>query len=660
MILAFICKQCLCHLRIPPTFVFPDKEVVLYYADQARVALNCSATGWPLPKYGWTQNGSNIQPSQFISLNSITGVLSITKFSATLQGLYRCIATVEFDNGSKGKSKAISVSPAVQLRVIKLKFPEISGVLSRTINQYEYMSLPCTSLEYEGPKLTYAWYYSATRLPLSDPGKRIFVDKFGTIHFTFVALTDNNTSIVCGVSVWNGSATVTYYGEAYDLRVTSVNEYNPPQVRPLKRYATVNVSALRSSTAVLECVFSGFDVTTIIPQQIWRTTSGLQINSSMKYSVSFGGKRLAIVNVTVEDEATYYCIATNLHGKTTASAHLDVVSQPVFMNGPPADVTALQGREASFSCDAMSVAGEDPAGKPVWFINGRRLGDKYDNIKFRLTLDNKKLTVINVQRATDIMCVQCVVRNNIGDAFGSACLNVALPITIVSAPPQEQWVHHGDIVNLTVLATTDPGLVLKYRWGFANEMYNLNNMPRYYFRRAAKMEIGIDTRLLTQAEFEAIGGVHRIEVSTVLETQLVETNVNPHKTGLIFLAATTNTTVETTTVTMETALKSKFGASPYIIVAIVVLVVAVLVLIVAKMCSQKDGNTNVAEHENLHQNRQGTSKPKGANTYFDLNKPNGANTYFDLNKGVKKRSFEPISSVPRRKMHYKFRQSTFV
>ncbi|BFZ25079.1 hypothetical protein BsWGS_28118 [Bradybaena similaris] len=648
MILMFVCKQCLCLLRIPPTFVYPDKEVLLYYADLARVVLNCSATGWPQPKYGWTQNGSEIQPSQFISLNSFTGVLSIDKFSATMQGLYRCIATVEFDKGSSESNKAINLSPAVQLRLIKLKFPTSSGVQSMEINPYEYMRLPCTSHKYDGPKVTYSWYYTATRLPLSDQANRIFVDKTGFVHFTFVDLSDNNINIVCGVSVWNGSATVTYYSQEYNLAVTTVDSSVEPQERPLNQYVTVNVTALRSSTAVLDCVFSGFDVTKRIPQQIWRTTSGLQIDNSTKYSVSFGGKRLTIMNVTVEDEATYYCVAANVHGESVASAHLDVVSQPVFVNGPPADVTALQGREASFTCDAVSVAGEDRAGPPVWSINGKRLGDQYDNTKFRLTMNNKKLTIVNVQRATDIICVQCVVTNNIGDAFNSACLSVALPITIVSAPPQEQWVHHGDMVNLTVIATTDPALVLKYQWGFGNETYNMNNMPRHYFRRAARMEVGIDTRLLTQAEFKAIGGVHRIEVSTVFETQLVETDVKPYETGLIPLATTTKTSIETKTVpTPESVAKSKFALSPYIIAAIIIVAVAVL-LIVVKICSQKDDKTNVAEQENLHRNLHGNMKPKDTETGFDRN------------KDVKRRSLEPITSAPTRKTHYKFRQSTYV
>lgn len=47
-----------------------------------------------------------------------------------------------------------------------------------------------------------------------------------------------------------------------------------------------------------------------------------------------------------------------------------------------------------------------------------------DPNKFRLSDDKKTLTVYNVTKPADIMCVQCEVSNDVDSVMANACLNV--------------------------------------------------------------------------------------------------------------------------------------------------------------------------------------------------------------------------------------------
>ena len=47
-----------------------------------------------------------------------------------------------------------------------------------------------------------------------------------------------------------------------------------------------------------------------------------------------------------------------------------------------------------------------------------------DVTKYVISKDAKRLTVMNVDKATDILCVQCSVENDYGTVWGDGCLTV--------------------------------------------------------------------------------------------------------------------------------------------------------------------------------------------------------------------------------------------
>ena len=47
-----------------------------------------------------------------------------------------------------------------------------------------------------------------------------------------------------------------------------------------------------------------------------------------------------------------------------------------------------------------------------------------DNFVFEFTDRNRVLIWKNINKKRDIMCIQCIVRNDIGRSFANACLNI--------------------------------------------------------------------------------------------------------------------------------------------------------------------------------------------------------------------------------------------
>lgn len=76
-----------------------------------------------------------------------------------------------------------------------------------------------------------------------------------------------------------------------------------------------------------------------------------------------------------------------------------------------------------------------------------------------------QLTLPNV-RLQDMMCFQCMVRNDYGSVFGDACLTVIDRIRVLKQPNSTYFVEPGSRLEITVEATTDIMLQnqVKYTW----------------------------------------------------------------------------------------------------------------------------------------------------------------------------------------------------
>uniref|UniRef100_A0A0B7B4G9 Neurofascin/L1/NrCAM C-terminal domain-containing protein n=1 Tax=Arion vulgaris TaxID=1028688 RepID=A0A0B7B4G9_9EUPU len=152
------------------------------------------------------------------------------------------------------------------------------------------------------------------------------------------------------------------------------------------------------------------------------------------------------------------------------------------------------------------------------------MGQHTDPSKFQLSNGNRTLTVLKVQKATDILCVQCEVVNHVDTTWADACLNVILPIRVLTRPSEEQNIDYGDVIHLTITATTDPSMALSYRWEFNNET-GPSYVPPFMDFDSTTMLGYINTSKLTEAQYDTVGGVYRRYISHTYQNEVVEIRV---------------------------------------------------------------------------------------------------------------------------------------
>uniref|UniRef100_K1PXT3 Contactin-5 n=1 Tax=Magallana gigas TaxID=29159 RepID=K1PXT3_MAGGI len=133
------------------------------------------------------------------------------------------------------------------------------------------------------------------------------------------------------------------------------------------------------------------------------------------------------------------------------------------------DLVIPVGKDAIFRCEAESLPNEMPPTLPIWNKNGVDLviaGGKYI-----LAENSQVLTVTDVQKS-DTGVYQCLSENSEGVLLKEAILKVIDPITVRKRPLDNYKIAPGDILNLAVVADTDPSLTLQYKWMFNDHQGN--------------------------------------------------------------------------------------------------------------------------------------------------------------------------------------------
>ncbi|CAG5117271.1 unnamed protein product [Candidula unifasciata] len=500
----------------PPVITQPRTRMDWYYSMYSDVTVNCSADGVPAPVYTWTVNNQPVIQTPDISFDTVTGTLKIPSFTTREQATYVCTAS-----NSVNGNKIVSYAAPSRLWQTRTEMVD-EGSISQTVPEHSYVKMQCKKKIVVGSQIKYNWY-SAEKTSISLDNNRLFIDLDGNLHFTYVIVNDQILNYMCGISAAQDRAII--LGTRNNVVVTGNSNISP--IKPQAVYTNNGVKGMRFSTAKLECMFSGYDPQSpYIPAITWRDDSGKIIETKEpKYILSEDRRTLTITNLQEEDERTYTCEARNSAGDASAQVFLNVTSGPIFINGQPIDQTVSQYNTVQFNCDTRSASREDPPSPPAWFINGQAWGSQIDPNKFELSPDNKILTIKNVTKPNDIMCIQCNVSNSEDSILANACLNVLLPIKIEREPKLEQSIVYGDNLDFTVTASTDPAMTLSYRWEFNNKTYIGADHPPYMSFNPSTNLAYINTSSLTQEQYGEIGGTYRRVVFHLYDQKVVEINV---------------------------------------------------------------------------------------------------------------------------------------
>ncbi|KAK7091136.1 neural cell adhesion molecule L1-like [Littorina saxatilis] len=520
-------------IRQPPRIskpATPRQEFFLPNNANNDIFLNCSATGRPLPSYDWYYNAMPIQPQLGdITVDHTTGALTIRKPTTAIQGYFSCRARTTFPNGVS----ALSISHSVEVRAARLdNWQNKEPGEQIAAKEGEYVSIRCDDNRPQsiGPSL-FKWFKNVDvefQEVLDD--ERIFIDNTGTLHFTYAQTHDTQPGYACAVTnVLVGNIQT---GRRHQLTVSAVSSV--PEARPILQFSTeTNGQAALTFKANdrgrLECVFSGYvnvpgDET---PSVAWFDNANNPIVSGRgRYTIENSGRVLLIDSLREADDKLYTCQGSNTLGSTRATMQLNVTAAPIWVE-PLQSTTVPQGQDAVFHCQARSAVGEVPPDPPRWRRNGISMNSGYDPNKYEFSEGRRVLTVKATRKNADIACFQCYVGNSVGDSYGEGCLNVILPIQIITRPAAKQSIDKkGDIVDLTVVATSDNLYPLAYTWYFNNVTYDSLHAPPHVIYDVNTNLAYINTSDLTDQQMRDIRGVYRRQVYHEFETVFVDMEVD--------------------------------------------------------------------------------------------------------------------------------------
>ncbi|XP_041361601.1 contactin-5-like [Gigantopelta aegis] len=489
----------------PPNIQEPKADKTRYVIG--KVEIYCKALGNPKPTYVWLRDGQEIEKDgQFIRYDPVTGTVTIPNFTSREEGAFTCLAM-----NTINQEVIKSISPEIKLVMQKInKWGDKTPSAPILRHPGDYAALSCDNAPISTPPGTFKWYRDdrGSEIHTDD---RLFIDAEGTLHFAFVRLDDDLGDKPYKCALYNHPLDRIYLGGPKILKVTELTPGGIiPQSKPVIVYQTSGALGKIRSTIELECTFSGYPVP--IGSNIkWYDNSKKEIQENNKFKWEDPTRRriLKITDLQESDEGTYSCTGRNMLGKASTQIFLNVTSGPIWVRRM-VSVTRPEGQDVEFPCLTRPAMGERELDTPVWYKNGQQIPIQNSD-KFQFSDLNRVLTVKNINKKTDIMCLQCLVKNEIGRAFGDGCLNVVLPITINERPPEKQEILKGDVVQLTVRASTEEGVDLQYQWFFNNTKYDINP-PDHVTYDPLTLEAFINTSVLTDEQYRKINGTYIREV----------------------------------------------------------------------------------------------------------------------------------------------------
>ncbi|KAL4705138.1 hypothetical protein ACJJTC_018709 [Scirpophaga incertulas] len=166
-------------------------------------------------------------------------------------------------------------------------------------------------------------------------------------------------------------------------------------------------------------------------------------------------RSLIINDLRMEDMGIYQCIASNEAGEASIYTWLKIKTSPPVMTSGPANLTVLDGKDATIACRAVGA----PNPTVTWYFNDSLI----INLSGRLqALDEGDLLITSTTTA-DTGKYTCLRTNDAGNVTGEAYLNVLVRTQII-APPVDTRVLLGDTATLQCKVSNDPNVKYNIDW----------------------------------------------------------------------------------------------------------------------------------------------------------------------------------------------------
>ncbi|KAM4722858.1 hemicentin-1 [Rhinophrynus dorsalis] len=412
-------KKIFLNVHVPPTIQGPQEE----YLDaiiQNSITFSCDAYGIPVPNLTWLKNGYqiNLTDSLEVQILSGGGKMKIARAQLSDKGTYTCLASNAEGTAQKNYILTIQVPPSISG----------SGISSElNVLPEENVRLVCNAVGIPAPVIH--WLKDGKRI-VSDDHPRIRLNADGQILTISDVRTADMGKYTCVATNAAGE----------DDRIFNVNVYVAPKIAENK-VTPVELTAVLDTSINIECLATGSPT----PQINW-LKNGLPLPVSSQVRLLSGGQVIRISSVQKSDAGTYTCVASNRAGVDKKDHNLQVYVSPSMNDADVTQqLTIVKGNSATMSCLADGL----PAPTVSWLKDGKPLD---------LTSSQSKGMDLHILKAEmeDIGRYTCVVTNEAGSVSKHFILNVIEP----------PYINGSDITeDLSVVVHTQVDL-LCYTTGF--------------------------------------------------------------------------------------------------------------------------------------------------------------------------------------------------
>ncbi|XP_062316229.1 cell adhesion molecule L1-like a isoform X4 [Osmerus eperlanus] len=479
-----------------PTITAQTSGSVIAFPVEDTFTMRCEAKGNPTPKYRWTKDGQDFDPSQDSRIKTEEdsgGFVLQGKYLTLFQGRYRCYAYNKLGTAMSEETQLIV--PAVP------KFPK-EKLKPIEVVEGQPVVLKCDPPEGVPPRQI---YWMSIGLQHIGQDERVSMGIDGNLYFSNAVEKDSRKDYCCFAAFSairtivqktamsmivkslkpDGQLNDTEAGEAISTPGRIPSLLTPPGVQS-------EVHLVKGEELELECIAEGFPT----PVVEWLK---LGEKLPMRTNVKNYGKLLTIPGMAEEDEGKYVCKARNSVGEAVHYFDVLVEEPPSWLSGAPKSQLALIGEDVHIKCTAT--------GKPKPAIVWRRNGQPLDDALITRSQVFEDTIVLHNARPEDSAVYQCEASNRHGTILANANIMVMnMPPVILSKGYQEYGaVRGGDVVLVcTVFGSPPPSISWKrLDTGAAvegRERFSISQNGSLTINRAKKDDIGEYVCLATNTE----------------------------------------------------------------------------------------------------------------------------------------------------------------
>ncbi|XP_062920094.1 hemicentin-1 isoform X2 [Mobula hypostoma] len=306
-----------------PKVTVVQKEILIGLGDTA--VLKCKTTGVPEPEVKWFKGDLELNPSNFLSIDTHRGVLEIKETQELDAGDYTCLAVNDAGRASGQITLDVGSSPV---------FSQAPLDISMDIGSN--LTLPCQAQGYPTPRIR--WRRVDGKSIFSRHSAVSFVTQLRTGSLSFRNLwVDDETTYICEAENQFGKiqarATVTVTG----------------LVKPLIGIRPAVVNIIEGQPLTLPCVLLAGNP---LPGRLW-IKNNFKVTSDGYVTVRRDGS-LHIERIRLRDGGKYTCLASNVAGTSNRTTTVNIFVVPTIQHGPQIFST-IEGVPIRLPCKAHGI-----------------------------------------------------------------------------------------------------------------------------------------------------------------------------------------------------------------------------------------------------------------------------------------------------------------